>query len=677
MMLFVGTICFGWLGIARAQQVGHYEKEQGPTVTLKECTDTGCTQREMTMTLDANWRWVHKTSGYENCYTGNKWDGCSDNEQCARDCALEGVSEEKYQSTYGISQISDGVRLNFVTEHKYGVNVGSRLYMLDESGENYKMFYLKNREFAMTFDVSHAECGMNGAMYFIEMDEKGGKGRGNNQAGAKYGTGYCDAQCPHDIKFIDGEANYRGWKPNPKDKSKNMGAGHYGSCCAEMDIWEANSMATAYTPHPCNIEGQLKCEGVDCGDNDKGERYKGVCDKDGCDINPFRMGNQSFYGKGKMVDTTKPVTTVTQFLTTDGTDEGDLSEIRRYYVQDGNVIDSPRTVILGDDTKMDSIDDEFCRVKKELFEDTNDYAAKGGDKEMGKSLDRGHVLAVSLWDDVEVNMLWLDSAFPLDKPVDKPGILRGDCPGGQKSTPEYVRKNFPDGYVSFQNAYVGPIGSFLKNPPSPSPPGGGGGGACGCGPAKGQNQPECKGVSEERCKRIIQYENKCSWTDCPVPTPSPPNPTPAPPKPTPVPTNPPTPEPSQPCPTPAPKVGCERFCDMQDLVKGGKKNCKFMKKMGTLCEMSYLTKGDKVVQCEMDPKKKKCVDGKKLEACDIEKVCAQSLSETGHSEDEDHESEEEDDDEADDEDPKESLAAKAKPERKKGFLQNSSAPVYP
>merc|ERR1719461_748048 len=128
------------------------------------------------MTLDANWRWVHKTSGYENCYTGNQWTGCSGNEQCARDCALEGVSEEKYRSTYGISQISDGVKLNFVTEHQYGTNVGSRLYMLDESGENYKMFYLKNREFAMTFDVSHAECGMNGAMYFIEMDKKGGKG---------------------------------------------------------------------------------------------------------------------------------------------------------------------------------------------------------------------------------------------------------------------------------------------------------------------------------------------------------------------------------------------------------------------------------------------------------------------------------------------------------------------
>lgn len=686
MMLFAGMTCFGWFGIVHAQQVGHYEKEEGPTVTLKECTDTGCTQREMTMTLDANWRWVHKTSGYENCYTGNKWNGCSDNQQCARDCALEGVTQEKYQGTYGISQISDGVRLNFVTEHEYGVNVGSRLYMLDESGENYKMFYLKNREFAMTFDVSHAECGMNGAMYFIEMDAKGGKGRANNQAGAKYGTGYCDAQCPHDIKFIDGEANYRGWKPNPKDKSKNMGAGHYGSCCAEMDIWEANSMATAYTPHPCNIEGQLKCEGVDCGDNDQGERYKGVCDKDGCDINPFRMGNKSFYGKGKMVDTTKPVTTVTQFLTTDGTDEGDLSEIRRFYVQDGKVIHSPKTVILGGDPQMDSIDDEFCRVKKELFDDVNDYAAKGGDKEMGKSLDRGHVLAVSLWDDVEVNMLWLDSAFPLDKPKDKPGILRGDCPGGQESTPEYVRKQYPDGYVSFQNAYVGPIDSFQKNPPTPTPPGGGGGDTCGCGPAKGQNQPECKGVSEERCKRIIQYENKCSWTDCaPNPTPSPPKPTPVPPKPTPGPTIPlepepspaPTPRPNVGCPTPAPKVGCARFCDMQDLAQGKKKSCKFLKKMNKLCNLSFLTTGNKVVPCTLHPKKKTCMNSKNTEECDLQKVCAARLSQTGHSQDEDHGSEEGIDD-ADNEADDELEVTEAEPElaskpRKKGFLHTHNS----
>ena len=32
----------------------------------------------------------------------------------------------------------------------------------------------------------------------------------------RYGTGYCDAQCPHDIKFIGGKANSEGWRPNER-----------------------------------------------------------------------------------------------------------------------------------------------------------------------------------------------------------------------------------------------------------------------------------------------------------------------------------------------------------------------------------------------------------------------------------------------------------------------------
>merc|ERR1712050_528563 len=259
--------------------------------------------------------------------------------------------------------------------------------------------------------MGNLHCGMNGAMYFVEMDEKGGHGLGNNQAGAKYGTGDCDAQCPHDIKFINGEANCVDWRANPRDEDNNMGIGKYGSCCAEMNMWEANSMATAYTPHPClmNESGQLRCEGTACGDNDKSERYDGVCDKDGCDINPYRMGNQGFFGRGSQyeVDTLKPVTVVTQFRTTDGADDGQLSEMVRYYVQDGNMIQSPTSTILGpDDT--DTITDAFCQAKKTLFGDVNDYAEKGGSAAMGESLDRGHVMAISLWDDVEVNMLWLD-----------------------------------------------------------------------------------------------------------------------------------------------------------------------------------------------------------------------------------------------------------------------------
>lgn len=43
------------------------------------------------------------------------------------------------------------------------------------------------------------------------MPEDGGYSYNGNNAGAKYGTGYCDAQCPHDIKFINGKANVEGW----------------------------------------------------------------------------------------------------------------------------------------------------------------------------------------------------------------------------------------------------------------------------------------------------------------------------------------------------------------------------------------------------------------------------------------------------------------------------------
>jgi len=58
-----------------AQQAGHYETEEKPHITLKECTNAGgCTSKTALLTLDANWRWIHSTSGYDNCYTGNQWD---------------------------------------------------------------------------------------------------------------------------------------------------------------------------------------------------------------------------------------------------------------------------------------------------------------------------------------------------------------------------------------------------------------------------------------------------------------------------------------------------------------------------------------------------------------------------------------------------------------------------
>merc|ERR1711994_952019 len=81
------------------------------------------------------------------------------------------------------------------------------------------------------------------------------------------------------------------WKPS--DTDPNSGTGHFGICCNEMDIWESNKQDTAYTPHVCTPDGYTPCEGDDCGDNGP-TRYKGFCDKDGCDLNAYRAGVKPF-----------------------------------------------------------------------------------------------------------------------------------------------------------------------------------------------------------------------------------------------------------------------------------------------------------------------------------------------------------------------------------------------
>ena len=260
----------------------------------------------------------------------------------------EGVGSEDWAGTYGVT--SDGTRLSltFVTTGQYSTNIGSRNYLVEPTGSNYYMFHLKNKEFTFDVDNSQLPCGLNGALYFVEMDADGGLGRfPGNQAGSAFGTGYCDAQCPHDVKFINGEPNCEDWVPSETDA--NGGAGHYGSCCFELDIWEANEVSTVYTPHPCDTIGPQRCEGTPCGDNKSGERYDGVCDKDGCDFNSWRMGDRTFYGPGSgfALDSSKVMTVVTQFLTHDGTDSGDLVEIRRVYLQDGQVIANSFTDVPG------------------------------------------------------------------------------------------------------------------------------------------------------------------------------------------------------------------------------------------------------------------------------------------------------------------------------------------
>jgi cellulose 1,4-beta-cellobiosidase len=239
-----------------------------------------------------------------------------------------------------------------------------------------------------------------------------------------------------------------------------------------MDLWEANSISTAYTPHPCSKLGLVACSGTDCGDGDS--RYDGVCDKDGCDFNvsaprslaaiaetdkvqSYRQGVLDFYGPGMTLDTNKKMTVVTQFIGSGST----LSEIKRFYIQGGKVFKNSDSVHAG--TEGNSITDEWCEKTKTVFGDRNSFKDKGGLNQMGASLAKGHVLVMSLWDDHAVSMLWLDSSYPTDADATKPGIARGTC-STDSGKPEDVETNSPGATVIYSNIKVGPIGSTFAQP---------------------------------------------------------------------------------------------------------------------------------------------------------------------------------------------------------------------
>ena len=195
--------------IVRSQQVGTLQAETHPSMTWSKCTAKGsCTTVAGKVVIDSNWRWVHdKTSGSTtNCYTGNTWDTtlCPNDVTCAANCALEGAD---YAATYGATASGNSLKLTFVTVGSYATNIGSRLYMMD-TDTTYQQFDLLNNEFTFDVDVSNLPCGLNGALYFVSMDKDGGMARfPTNLAGAKYGVGYCDSQCPRDLKFINGQVS--------------------------------------------------------------------------------------------------------------------------------------------------------------------------------------------------------------------------------------------------------------------------------------------------------------------------------------------------------------------------------------------------------------------------------------------------------------------------------------
>lgn len=92
-----------------------------------------------------------------------------------------------------------------------------------------------------------------------------------------------------------------------------------------MDLWEANALATTYTPHPCRATRIRTCDSeATCG------KSRGYCDKWGCSYNAYSPGT----GRNKRVGTNCKITVVTQFVTSSGKSDYRLVDIKRLYIQE-------------------------------------------------------------------------------------------------------------------------------------------------------------------------------------------------------------------------------------------------------------------------------------------------------------------------------------------------------
>jgi len=92
---------------------------------------------------------------------------------------------------------------------------------------------------------------------------------------------------------------------------------------------------------------------------------------------------------------------------------------------------------------------------------------------MGEAMRRGLTLVMSMWDDHDVGMIWLDATDPYPVPAGKKGAPRGTC-NQTSGDPKFVEKYHPHSYVIYKDLKYGEIGSTYSSsgPSPPTPPSG-------------------------------------------------------------------------------------------------------------------------------------------------------------------------------------------------------------
>ncbi|KAJ6524001.1 cellulose 1,4-beta-cellobiosidase precursor [Mycena capillaripes] len=411
-----------------------------PSLTWSLCVAAGdCSPVSASIVETNGMNWYIGGSG-TNCWEDHVWDStiCPHAQTCY-DACIEHPNVD-YAGIYGITTSGDAVAMKFFTQSSI-LNIGNSVLLLDPAStqgapktNKYQIFFPLNMELSFDVDVSQLPCGLASSLSFKEISADGGFSQDPlNQAGAGWGTGNCDGRCSTDRQFIHGLPNV---------------GNTLGACCNEFRLWQGSAVSETMVAHPCVSSGLTTCTAASC-------------DVTGCEFNPFREGNRTFYGGGPTfsLDTSRSFTVVTQFITSSNSPTGALSSIRRLYIQDGTILPNPTSMIPGI-SPTNEFTDEHCNEQKPVFEEPDVFASLGGLSTLGKAFQRGMILEMGIDEDRVDHMLWLDSSFPPGANPQVPGVIRGPC-GTATGAPEDVEANDRGAQVVFSNIKYGPIGSTI------------------------------------------------------------------------------------------------------------------------------------------------------------------------------------------------------------------------
>lgn len=130
-LLYLLTLLLTTATFTTAQQ----PTESPPSFQWTSCySNNACAPKTSKLVVDANYRRIYSTASYNaNCFTGNYWNAtlCPDNKTCARNCGIDVIRKEEYESEYGVKVSGGGsLKLKFNTKGTHRVGYGARLFLL-------------------------------------------------------------------------------------------------------------------------------------------------------------------------------------------------------------------------------------------------------------------------------------------------------------------------------------------------------------------------------------------------------------------------------------------------------------------------------------------------------------------------------------------------------------------